>query len=61
MGTSLDLCFSVPQLLEDTIRHETSLVSVMAVNNEIGVKQPMKEIGVLRYYVWCRLWRVNIR
>ncbi|XP_054906411.1 cysteine desulfurase, mitochondrial [Poeciliopsis prolifica] len=33
------------QLLESSIRPETSLVSVMTVNNEIGVKQPIKEIG----------------
>ncbi|XP_071370586.1 cysteine desulfurase [Centroberyx affinis] len=35
------------QLLEDSIGPETSLVSVMTVNNEIGVKQPIKEIGQL--------------
>uniref|UniRef100_A0A6Q2Y0X7 Cysteine desulfurase n=1 Tax=Esox lucius TaxID=8010 RepID=A0A6Q2Y0X7_ESOLU len=33
------------QLLEETIRPETSLVSVMTVNNEIGVMQPVEEIG----------------
>jgi cysteine desulfurase len=31
--------------LENTISKETSLVSIMTVNNEIGVVQPMKEIG----------------
>lgn len=31
--------------LEDSIRPDTCLVSVMAVNNEIGVMQPLKEIG----------------
>ncbi|KAK5646305.1 hypothetical protein RI129_004769 [Pyrocoelia pectoralis] len=31
--------------LERTITPETSLVSIMAVNNEIGVKQPIAEIG----------------
>ena len=31
--------------LEAAIRPDTSLVSVMAVNNEIGVKQPIAEIG----------------
>lgn len=31
--------------LEKTITPDTSLVSVMAVNNEIGVKQPIAEIG----------------
>uniref|UniRef100_A0AAQ6AHD5 Cysteine desulfurase n=1 Tax=Amphiprion ocellaris TaxID=80972 RepID=A0AAQ6AHD5_AMPOC len=31
--------------LEASIRPDTSLVSVMTVNNEIGVKQPIKEIG----------------
>ncbi|XP_022597878.1 cysteine desulfurase, mitochondrial [Seriola dumerili] len=33
------------ELLEASIRPDTSLVSVMTVNNEIGVKQPIKEIG----------------
>ncbi|XP_055353724.1 cysteine desulfurase-like [Paramacrobiotus metropolitanus] len=33
--------------LEKAIRPDTSLVSVMFVNNEIGVKQPMKELGSL--------------
>ncbi|KAM3833841.1 cysteine desulfurase [Diretmus argenteus] len=35
------------KLLEESIRPDTSLVSVMTVNNEIGVKQPIKEIGHL--------------
>ena len=33
------------QDLENTINDNTVLVSVMTVNNEIGVKQPVKEIG----------------
>ena len=33
------------ELLEKTIREDTLLVSVMAINNEIGVIQPIKEIG----------------
>ncbi|PXF47457.1 Cysteine desulfurase, mitochondrial [Gracilariopsis chorda] len=33
--------------LKDAIRPDTSLVSVMAVNNEIGVVQPLREIGEL--------------
>ena len=37
-------CF---QVLEETIRPDTALVSVMFVNNEIGVKQPVEEIGAL--------------
>ncbi|KAJ7383179.1 cysteine desulfurase [Desmophyllum pertusum] len=35
------------QQLEEAIRPDTSLVSVMMVNNEIGVTQPVKEIGAL--------------
>nr|XP_014342503.1 PREDICTED: cysteine desulfurase, mitochondrial isoform X2 [Latimeria chalumnae] len=31
--------------LEDSIRPDTGLVSIMSINNEIGVKQPIKEIG----------------
>ncbi|XP_028667834.1 cysteine desulfurase, mitochondrial [Erpetoichthys calabaricus] len=33
------------KVLEDAFRPDTSLVSVMTVNNEIGVKQPVKDIG----------------
>uniref|UniRef100_A0A1A8BJ74 Cysteine desulfurase n=1 Tax=Nothobranchius kadleci TaxID=1051664 RepID=A0A1A8BJ74_NOTKA len=33
------------ELLEASIRPDTSLVSVMTVNNEIGVKQPIKDIS----------------
>jgi len=39
--------------LEAAIRPETALVSIMAVNNEIGVIQPLEEIGKL-----CRLKKV---
>ncbi|XP_014103281.2 cysteine desulfurase, mitochondrial [Bactrocera oleae] len=33
--------------LEESITPETSLVSIMTVNNEIGVKQPIADIGAL--------------
>lgn len=33
--------------LKEAIRPDTVLVSIMAVNNEIGVVQPLKEIGTL--------------
>jgi len=33
--------------LREAIREDTALVTIMAVNNEIGVKQPIKEIGAL--------------
>ncbi|XP_068598440.1 cysteine desulfurase [Brachionichthys hirsutus] len=33
------------EVLQASIRPDTSLVSVMTVNNEIGVKQPIAEIG----------------
>ena len=35
------------QELEAALRPDTALVSIMTVNNEIGVIQPMKEIGQL--------------
>lgn len=33
--------------LENAIRPDTSLVSIMAVNNETGVIQPLREIGAI--------------
>ena len=33
--------------LENAITDKTSLVSIMGVNNEIGVVQPLKEIGAI--------------
>ncbi|KAG2230979.1 cysteine desulfurase [Thamnidium elegans] len=33
--------------LEDAIRPDTALVSIMTINNEIGVMQPIEEIGKL--------------
>ncbi|XP_075211622.1 nfs1 cysteine desulfurase [Lycorma delicatula] len=35
------------QDVENAITPQTSLVSIMTVNNEIGVKQPIKEIGAI--------------
>jgi cysteine desulfurase len=34
-------------LLENAITNETALVSIMSINNEIGVIQPLKEIGAI--------------
>lgn len=36
-----------PNAVKDAIRDDTALVSVMHVNNEIGVIQPMAEIGAI--------------
>eukprot|EP00212_Chloropicon_laureae_P002862 CAMPEP_0197486360 /NCGR_PEP_ID=MMETSP1311-20131121/1278_1 /TAXON_ID=464262 /ORGANISM="Genus nov. species nov., Strain RCC856" /LENGTH=502 /DNA_ID=CAMNT_0043029397 /DNA_START=100 /DNA_END=1608 /DNA_ORIENTATION=- len=41
------------EALEGAIRKDTAIVSVMAVNNEIGVIQPLKEIGAI-----CRKHKV---
>lgn len=41
------------ELLEKSMRKDTCLVSVMGVNNEIGVIQPLAEIGKL-----CRLRKI---
>ena len=38
------------QALESAIRPDTVLVSVMTVNNEIGVRQPVEDIGTLSLY-----------
>ena len=40
--------------LEKAMRKETSIVSIMSVNNEIGVIQPLKEIGEM-----CRKNKVS--
>ncbi len=39
--------FMNPAALAESIREDTVLVSVMAVNNEIGVIQPLAEIGTI--------------
>lgn len=44
-----------PEAVADAIRPDTALVSIMAVNNEIGVIQPLAEIGRV-----CREHGVNL-
>ena len=39
--------------LEAAIRPDTALVSVMAVNNEIGVIQPLKVVYRASCYIMC--------
>ena len=43
------MTYSPPSLqdLDAALTPDTSLVSIMTVNNEIGVCQPVKEIGKL--------------
>lgn len=36
------------ELLQKSIRPDTALVSIMGVNNEIGVVQPLAEIGKVK-------------
>ena len=42
-----------PQQVLDAIREDTVLVSIMHANNEIGILQPIAEIGTI-----CRTWNV---
>jgi cysteine desulfurase len=47
--------FVTPEAVRQAIRPDTSMLSIMFVNNEIGVIQPMEEIGKI-----CRenkVWR----
>jgi cysteine sulfinate desulfinase/cysteine desulfurase-like protein len=37
--------------LEKAIQPDTALVTIMFVNNEIGVRQPIRQIGVKMYYL----------
>ena len=46
------MCIS-PTFHQAAIRPDTVLISVMAVNNEIGVVQPLQEIGAM-----CRKHKV---
>ncbi len=46
-------CLINPQDLQDAIRDETVLVSVMAVNNETGTIQPLSELATI-----CRERRI---
>ncbi|KAI9459081.1 pyridoxal phosphate-dependent transferase, partial [Russula earlei] len=41
--------------LESAIRPDTSLISIMAVNNETGVIQPIKEIGAIAHQ-YCGIY-----
>lgn len=41
----ISLLYDFHQELKNAIEPDTSLVSIMTVNNEIGVKQPISDIG----------------
>lgn len=53
MQFELILFYDFHQDLKNAIQPDTGLVSVMTVNNEIGVVQPVKDIGKLT--VWVEL------
>lgn len=38
--------------LEKAIRPDTALVTIMFINNEIGVRQPIRQIGVNMYHLY---------
>lgn len=44
------------ELLKNSIKPETALVSIMGVNNEIGVVQPIKEIGQVEIISISRIY-----
>jgi len=47
LGVNTDGLIDLDQLKSAIIPNETSLVSIMGVNNEIGVVQPLAEIGAI--------------
>lgn len=51
-----------PADVKAAIRPDTILVSIMAVNNEIGTVQPIKEVGeILKDYQIFTLWWMLFR
>ena len=44
----------LPKAVQDAVREDTILVSVMAANNEIGTIQPLKEIAALAHSVGAK-------
>jgi len=60
IGVWLVMCLC--KVLEEAFRPDTVLVSIMTVNNEIGVRQPIEEIGMYKNNAWhCELpaWSLN--
>jgi cysteine desulfurase len=48
LGVKSNGLVDLNELREVVRQGETSIVSIMGVNNEIGVVQPLKEIGEVR-------------
>jgi cysteine desulfurase len=46
LAAFMNFCDTYLQELEAALTRDTAIVSIMTVNNEIGVRQPVEEIGM---------------